>query len=215
MKLINRYLDEETLETKPVGLDDLKFIATSLMDVAIQELKETNGFTASAGMILADRSVDVAPLDGNFFTTPYAKRMLMHALKSVCKQTGAVAIVMVTDGWTLDQTPEQKERTKDGKFLEIAKKGGTMAAAAAGYGTLMEVITVMGQTRTCVYIQHQMYQRMAADGVIPGTAVYAGDVPEHTIRLYGDRTETGDGANFDALSGRMMRILYEGNDDES
>lgn len=210
-------MNEETRteEETPVGIEDLKSAAARLLDVAAKQLVTRRGFASAVVIINGDRSLDVSPLPGYMFGSPEAKMGLVQILKGMCKTTGAAGVILISDSWSLERTEEQLAMTNDEKFIEIANHGGNAACAAAGYGTLMEAIHIMGQTKDCLYTIEQKYQRYTKDGLIPGTAVHAGDIPkEHSIRLYGEPFETstvpGATPNTTQVMGRAMSILYEG-----
>jgi hypothetical protein len=199
-----------TNELPRLTMKDLKAVSAELLHLAAEYLKEDHDLTAAVAIIRPDRSVHIAPLPGAAFNNKMSKEKLMVALKIMCEVMEAQGIIMVSDGWSLHQTPEQLARTCEPAFLEIAERGGVPATAAAGYGDLMETIAVTAQTKDCLYSVIQQYQRVANDGVIPGSAVYAGDVPEeYTIRLFGEPIEMPSSETA-ATGGRMAEILYEG-----
>ena len=121
---------------------------------------------------------------------------------------------MVTDTVTLYQTEEQERRVLGDKaieaeFLRIGSEGGVAAVAAAGYGRLMEAITVSGQTPKYVYNVRQMYERVAADGVIPATS-NSDDLDDdaYTIRWFGEPDSISSESS--RSYGPAIKILYEG-----
>jgi hypothetical protein len=127
---------------------------------------------------------------------------LFKALGAYCKQTAAEALIFVSDAWTLRMSDEQMKRGEE--TMRYSMEHGLEDTAAAGYGTLAEIVTAVGQTKTAVSLIHQHYVRVAKDGIIPPNTKR---MPPHTIRFEEEilRTAADDEV---VVAGRMF-VLYE------
>jgi hypothetical protein len=87
----------------------------------------------------------------------------------------AAAVIRVNDGWTLEMTPEQtqlwlEDRAYCAAFNEICSQEGMPAAAAAGFGSLMETVICELHSRDFAYCITQTCKRV---------------VPARTAKIYG------------------------------
>jgi hypothetical protein len=200
---------------KPLELATLKHLTRAALAKTRKELLRDCNFEPFAQMIHDDGVANV-PFQGEWMESGRKKDVLFALFGEICRRTEALGLIIVTDGWALEHTPEQLKRFENDPeyiraFGELTLKG-LPEAAAAGFGRLVETIVCQGQTRQHTYGLMQHYERVAKDGVIPGTAVRSGHaLGDHKIRFRGDphilSTEQGG-----APSGRMF-TLFEGNDE--
>jgi nitrite reductase/ring-hydroxylating ferredoxin subunit len=140
--------------------------------------------------------------------------------------TAAAGMIRVTDGWTLEMTPEQtrllrEDRTYYAAFNEICSHEGMAAAASAGFGSLMETVICELHAREFAYCITQTCKRVVPartakiygwpDCVVPGSFMAPpanGSLPPHIVRICGKPTfrSTDDGWIVD----RRNFPLYEG-----
>lgn len=140
-------------------------------------------------------------------------KMKASAISQIARTKNAKYLVFSTDSWSLAMSEQQKERLKKDKtaeadFLRIANEQGCRAAAAAGYGRLIEAVTVTVQAKHDFYMVMQTYERVTPDGVIPPTAVTDG-IPEHEIR-FSEQPQVITAADGKG-EGRMLSF-YEGSE---
>jgi len=138
----------------------------------------------------------------------------------------AAAMIRVTDGWTLEMTPEQERLLVENQaygaaFIEICSKEGIATAASAGFGTLMETVICELHSRDFAYCISQTCRRVVPrrtakmygwpDCVVPGLFMAPpvnGSPPPHIVRICGKPAfrSTDDGWIVDSRG----FPLYEG-----
>lgn len=187
-------------------LDDLKTAVNAVMNTARENLYR-NRMIAPVAIFLG-RESHVVPLNGRHFQSGRNKDMLASALKAMVIAQKARGFIMLSDGWALYRTDEQKARcvSSNAEFMRLSRKG-VPAVAAAGYGELMESLVCQGQTPKYFYNVQQRYQRITPDGVIPGTAMLEGPPPDnYTIRFHGEE-DVMSSDNSTIHSGRFAELF--------
>jgi nitrite reductase/ring-hydroxylating ferredoxin subunit len=170
--------------------------------------------------------------DGTVYVTPHVPDATFSAdnllgLPSVnWMAKAAAAMIRVTDGWTLEMTPEQdrlfrEDRAYRAVFNVICRHLGMAAAASAGFGTLMETVICELHSRDFAYCISQTCRRVVPrrmakmygwpDCVVPGLFMAPpanGCLPPHKVRICGKPTfrSTDDGWHVDS----RRFPLYEG-----
>lgn len=172
-------------------LDNLKAAVEVEYLVVRKALEESQTLDPYGVVLKGMRSLKV-PLPPEAMNKPEMKTLLFKALGSVAAEYGADGLLIVSDGWTLEQTDEQSKRMNDAAYraemMRVVNEVGVPGAAAAGYGRLVEVLGVFGQAGNLTAGLAHSYERVGADGVIPATALTASvsiSVP-HTIRFIGE-----------------------------
>jgi hypothetical protein len=170
--------------------------------------------------------------DGTVYVTPRVPDATFSAgnllgLSSVnWLARAAAAMIRVTDGWTLEMTPEQIRLLREDQeycaaFNEICALEGMTAAASVGFGTLMETVICELHSRDFAYCISQTCRRVVPrrtatmygwpDCVVPGLFLAPpvnGSAPPHIVRICGKPTfrSTDDGWHVDS----RRFPLYEG-----
>jgi hypothetical protein len=114
--------------------------------------------------------LETARLPGEAMNSGHAKDLLFGFLAAYARQRNDLAVViLVTDGWTLVFSEEQKRRLKDpdekAVYDALARDytGGLPACAAAGFGELWEALILSVQTPLFAILMKQHYRRAGAD----------------------------------------------------
>lgn len=156
-----------------IGADELKTMATSLLRRAFRRFVEDNGngreFSPQLSIIHPNRSIEFLPrVPGAIMEDPRAKARLFAMLGDYARQRRATATIVISDMFSLDYSAEQLRLMKeDDQWFEalkrISKEEGCAAAARAGYGTLIEGVGCMVQSRIFVAVLFQQYERLGED----------------------------------------------------
>lgn len=192
-------LDPETLKAR----------TREALEKARARLVRDCNFDPFAVMIFEDGRPEMLPFPGFLMENGRVKDVLFSFLGRFCKEHNAPGLIIVSDAWSLKQTPEQEKRMKDpayfAEYVRIGQEQGIIALAAKGFGRAVEMITATGQSATFAYAVMQCYERVAADGVIPPTAsARAGKLPKHSIRFLDEKVASSD-EGFTA-EGRMFSL---------
>lgn len=196
-------------------LAHLKFHTRNALAKISKELLRTGNFEPFAYIILDERQVREFPFQGDWMSSARKKDFIFAVFGELCRRTQAPGLVLVTDGFALDYTPEQEKLMREDPawlagFQELSQNRGLAATAAAGYGRLVETIVCQGQTRENVYGLYQYYDRVAADGVIPAhQATGNTPLPAHKIRLRGSPVIISAGRG-EGATGRIMTLFEDG-----
>lgn len=201
--------------TTELPLEALITHAQSALAEAVEELQRRRNFDPFTRVVRANGESWKAPLPGEMMESGGAKSRIFDKLAKFCRAGRWPALLIVTDAWTLIFSEEQNARLRESSYREafnrLSGEKGLAAAAAAGFGTLAETVTVTAQTEHEVCCLSQVYQRVTPDGVIPPTAMAAPGVtpPAHTIRLHGEPAVRSTATGWKPGSGRLF-ALYKG-----
>lgn len=113
---------------------------------------------------------------------PVAKAHMFSRLRIVCQVLAAMAVILVTDAWTLwndDKTGSPATTIAGSNF---AREHGMVAASKAGHGTLTEIIMANAQTRDQMMMRSIPYERRFRGGVLSPNGQNPLGVP-HTISV--------------------------------
>lgn len=148
------------------------------------------------------------PLPGEQLETPASKDFLFRKVTVVCRALAAVALVIVTDAWTLRNEETGTLGTSDAGATYLMEHG-TVAASQAGFGQLVEIIMVNGQTKDKVVMKSVAYERHFKGGLLSPNGRNPLGVP-HTIQ-FPTTGVTVIRCPQDNLPGRSRSlVLYEG-----
>lgn len=109
------------------------------------------------------------------------KTQMFHRLRGICQLMAAMAVVVVSDGWTLwNDDKTGPGTTKEG--MDYVAKHGSASAAKAGHGTLTEILMANAQTRDRMIVRAIPYERRFKGGVLLPNGQNPLGVP-HTISV--------------------------------
>lgn len=205
-------------------LDELALRTSAIMNKTKQELVQTREVLPRVYMIppnelsfgsdlTGDDVLIAVPIPLEMMDSQRSKDRLMTALATTCTEMGGPGFIFVSDVWALEKSPKQIARFfSDASYkkevIEFCARNGVQKAAASGYGTLVEAITVTGKTvdHFCTLLQN--YQRRGSDGIIPPTAR---PEVEHDIVFKGAPTVIrSDNPDLEDATGERLLPLYKG-----
>ncbi len=145
--------------------EKMKKIAESAMAGAKAVLAETGKFRPLVALFRAEgQQIADFPFPASLMDSTEGKDLLAAIVKKVAKQSGAEAVLFITDSWSLCVAKEQAKRIDADpeyrKEFDQACAKGVRAAAAAGFGEVKEAITVTVQTPLVALLISQPYERV-------------------------------------------------------
>ncbi len=166
----------------------LKEAADRVLTEAQEAFANHNG-TPLVRAVAQNDDIAKISVPGFFMEDAGLKTVLFRTLGETARVTDTKYLIIATDAWTLDMSPAQQQRRLDDEayraaFEKATKENGLVAAAAAGFGELVEIIQVSAQAKHDFIQIVQPYERVADDGVIPPSTVRSGiQLPDHKIRF--------------------------------
>lgn len=94
----------------------------------------------------------------------FLKDKVFQFVKQEARRTHAEAVAIITDAFSLQQTKEEQQRflknpEEFNKFREFCSRYGMKAAAAKGYGKLVEIILITFDSPDLIMLHTQKYER--------------------------------------------------------
>lgn len=140
------------------------------------------------------------------------KSLMFAKLRFVCQALAALAVIVVSDAWTLcDMETGHLGTSREG--MTFVNQHGSVAAAKAGFGTLIEVLVTVAQTRDKLVSNTIPYERRFKGGVLSPNGQNPLSVP-HTINILNDKAMILRCPQDQALNPSNMILIYEGPQNE-
>ncbi len=145
-----------------ITIEGLQRVAKETLETAKTDLVANNRIDPALHILKEDGLMVIA-FDPNWLNHGHMKNVLFGFVRQTAKEIQADAVLLLTDGWGLEQTDEQHKRLKEdpeyrAQYDYIANHQGIPGLASAGYGVLWESIMVTVQSPLYQILLTQHYQ---------------------------------------------------------
>jgi hypothetical protein len=157
-------------EATPFAPKDLNRAGALVLQRIKNTLAKKGNFEPAIKVVLAGDAIVDVPFPAGWLNSDRHKDILFGLVRSFARETSAKGVVIVTDGFAVEYSNEEKRRIAEdreygARYDEVARSAGSIdEVVAAGFGRKVESILITVQSPLFGILIQQHYERLGADG---------------------------------------------------